>query len=580
MQQAAAGLEQAGTHLAEAERELSRWPVDVVAAVPLLGRSWVAERAVARTARSVVAGAAVLAEDLPTVRAGGGGVDLARLSDVRADLSGPVTQAQSALARLEQTPTGLTPPQVQTGVEQALQALAPAVDALAQARTGLDLVAGLLGDSGPRTVLVLLQNNAELRGAGGYAASFALGRVEQGRLALGPLQDVLAVADPPAEARRVPAPPEYLEDYEALAGNTTVWRSWNMSPDVPDSALVGARIAAALLDVEPDVVVLLDVPAMAALAELGGGDIALPDGSTVAPDELAEALLVDAYAAAGADDEVQDLRRAALQGAATTAVGRLLSGGVPPAEAARTLARLARERHLAVWSARPEEQSALVELGAAGELETPPGGDLSHVSVNNIGGNKLDVYVERDLEVDVVVGPDSAQVVQRVRFTNRAPAGLVPYVAGVEQPGVAVSRVELSLPPTARGLAATVDGEPWVGAVHTGPSRSRLITHLELPRGATSVLQARYTVPLRNGSYRLHLVPQALVDDADLRLSVRPAPGEAFAELSGISPEGAGGEDTRPLSETREVVATLRQEPSPSRWDRFRDWWRSPVTLG
>jgi hypothetical protein len=575
-QGAVTSLRQAERQIEVAEDALARWPVDVVAAVPVLGRSWRAERAVTRTAQEVVAGAAILAEGVPSLRMGGGSLDLGRVAELEAEVARPARRAAAALERLERTSVHLTPPQVASSVEQALVSLTPAVDALASAHTGLDLVSGLLGESGPRSVLVMLQNNAELRGAGGYAASYATGRSENGRLTLAPLRDVVAVADSPYTARRVPAPEEYLEDYEALSGNTTMWRTWNMSPHVPDSALVGARIAGELLGTQPDVVVLLDVPAMTALAGLGDGSVVLPDGSAVGPDELEEALLVDSYASAGEQGEAQVRRRQRLQAAASGAVTRLLTGEVPATDAARTLSELAARRHLAVWSARAQEQRALVRLGLAADLAGGDGVDLSHVSVNNIGGNKLDLYVHRRLEVDVEVGPVDATVVQRVTFTNNAPDGLVRYVAGAEQPGVVVSRVELSLAPEAHDLSASVDGKPWLGALHDGPARRRLISHLELPQGATSVVEVRYSVPVMDGEYRLRVVPQALLDDADLRLSVRAADGEQLADANGAAITAL--RETGQLSATRDVQVGLRREPVGF-WARLSVWWRSPVQL-
>jgi len=574
-----AALHRAQDDVEEAGRALSGWPVDVVAAVPVVGRSWDVERAVTRTAQEVIGGARVLGDRLPTLKAGAGGVDLAALADVRAELEVPVQRSEQALAELRSTSAALTPLQVGEARASALEALAPAVETLGQAHRGLDVVSGLLGEAGPRSLLVMLQNNAELRGAGGYAATFATGRLQDGQVALDPLRDVIAVADPPARARAVAAPPEYVEDFGHLAGNTTQWRSWNMSPHVPDSALVGARVAGRLLDREPDVVVLLDVPAMAALAALGGDRIELPDGSAVTPDELSQALLVDAYAQAGAGGQAQKARRLQLQAAATTAVTQLLAGDIPASEAARTLARLAQGRHLAVWSARASEQSALVELGAAGAVTAPRGGDLAHVSVNNVGSNKLDLYVERELDIDVTVHADRVDVVQRVRFTNEAPGGLVPYVAGTERPGVVVSRVELSVPPAASAVAATIDGRPWAGTVHSGPERQRLATRLELPRGASSELEVRYVLPVEGGSYRLRVVPQALVEDATLTLAVRPAAGERLGRVDGASRSGGVVQERGALTEERDITVSLYEEP-PGRWQRFRTWWNSPVELG
>lgn len=524
VEQARAVLRRAEQELLRAQRELDTWPVDVVTQVPVLGRSLRVERAVARSAMHVVEGASVLAERLPAVQAQGGGVDLAALAAIEHDVASSARGARQALSDLRTTETDLTPRKVRDARRDALAALEPVVTALDRASAGLHLVSGLLGARGDRSVLVMLQNNAELRGTGGYAATFATGRTSAGRLVLDPLRDVVAFADPAERARRVPAPAEYAMDYGPLSGDTTVWRSWNMSPHVPDSAVVGARVAGAVLGHEPDVLVLVDVPAMARLAQLGDG-VVMPDGSTLSPDELSRALLVDAYEDAGEEREAQDRRRVQLQAAATSTFTGLLSGQLPVADVARALADLVAGRHLTAWSARPDEQATLEALGAAGAVQAPPGSDLSHVSVNNLGGNKLDIYVDRTVSVEAVVSPTEAQVVQRVVFRNTAPDDLVRYVAGPHSPGTVFSRVELSLPADAEDVAAVQDGRPWPGRVDAGSARLRLPTRVDIPRGGTSTLEVRYRLPLSDGEYDLRLIPQPLVQDATLSLAVRAVEG-------------------------------------------------------
>jgi hypothetical protein len=260
-------------------------------------------------------------------------------------------------------------------------------------------------------------------------------------------------------------------------------------------------------------------------------------------------------------------------------VTRLLAGQVPLSEAARTLERLAAQRHVALWSADPGEQRALVDLGLAGAVEPPAAGDLFHVSVNNIGSNKLDLYVERDIDVEVLVGTTQATVTQRVRFANDAPEGLVPYVAGFRRPGLLVSRVELSLPPQAGDVAATVDGRPLQGTLAGGGPRQRLATRLEVPRGGSSVVEVRYTVPLAGGEYRLRLVPQALLRAASLQLRISAAEGAQLGRAEGAPLEDGVVQEVGTLSESRDVTVGLREE-TPSRWERLKRWWNSPVELG
>ena len=562
-----------------AHATLRRFPVDIAAALPVVGRSFAAERAVARTAEELLTGAVVATETLSALDAEQGSVDVRVLRQLQTRLEGPSQRASDALLELSSRTTSLTPPPVRRGVERALRTLGPAVHGMQRAVVGLEAAEGLLGGAGPRSVLVALENNAELRGTGGYVASFATGTLDKGRLELGPLRDAVALADPPSSARRVTAPTEFKDDYGPLSGDTTVWRSWNMSPHVPDSAVVGARAAGVLLGREPDVVVLVDVPAMGALARLGGGRVSLPDGTAVSAEELTSALLVDSYADAGADVEAQLGRRAQLQSAATLAVERLLGGDVPVLDAARTLGRLASGRHLKVWSARAEEQRALVAAGIAGAIEAPRGSDLSHISVNNIGANKLDVYVEREVDVDVVVGAQRADVTQRVRFTNRAPAGLVPYVAGVKRPGTVVSRVEMSVPPGAVDVTATLDGRPWPGFARQGESRQRLVTRLALPRAASALLEVRYALPTDAGRYRLRLLPQPLAEDAELRLVVRAASGERLGRVTGAAVSGGLVQERGSWSRSRDISVTL-QRGTVERWsDAVRRFWSSPVTV-
>lgn len=561
----------------EAERYLDRLPVRLVALVPVLGRSFGAERAVTEVTAEVLDAAVLAAEQAPGMAGGAGQLDLSALTRLEQDLSAPVGRARLALVELERTPTGLTPPQVGAGVDDAVEVLSPAVQGLEDALIGLRVGRGLLGGAGSRNLLVGLANNAELRGSGGYVSSVATGRTQGGRLTLDPLRDVVTFADPPARARRVPAPPEYVEDYGPLAGDTTQFRSWNMSPDFPATAVVGARVAGMLLGTEPDVVVLLDVPAMTALAALGEGDLAVGGGRTVSPAELQQSLLVDSYAEAGTDDQAQDARRVQLQAAASVAVGRLLASDVPVLDTVRTLGGLARGRHLSVWSARTQEQADLVELGLAGAVRAAPGEDLLHMAVNNIGANKLDVYVKRAVELEAVVGENAADVVQRLRLSNQAPADLVPYVAGFERPGTMVGLVEVSLPPGADVQSVSRDGATLAPTVRRGADRLRLRTRVELDRGQQTVLEVRYRVPLVDGAYRLRALPQPLAEDATMRLDVRAAPGVRLQRAEGTALAGGAVVEQGPFTDSH--VLSLR--PRPDSWgDRLRQFWYEPVRLG
>jgi hypothetical protein len=542
-----------------------------------------------RTARAVVGAGRTAAQAAEGLRRPDGGLDARAVRDLGALLREDVARAGRELTALRDVRTGLTPPPVPGAVREARSELGGAVAGLRRAAALADLGPGLLGADRPRSVLVALANNAELRGTGGYVSTFATGVLVDGRLELGPFRDVEDVLEPPERARRVPAPPSFVEDYGPYLADTTFWRMWTMTPHGPDAGQVGAEVAGLLLGTRPDVVLVLDVPAVAALAALSGAPVTLPDGTSVPPQELADALLVETYASAGADELEQSRRRAALREAAGASAAALLGADLDLPAAARELGRLARGRHLVVWSADPAEQARLEELGAAGSLRPPvaPGeqpvgrpDDVVGVFVSNLSANKLDPYVRRSVRADVVLGPDAAEVVTTVRLEQTAPADLVPYVAGRTSPGESDLRVELSLPREAQVDSLVVDGAPALGDLRTGPDRTRAFAFTRLGRGQVRELVLRHRVPVQAGRYRLHLVPQALARDAELEVVVRPAEGGRLAlpeEAAGFAPHDDGLRRAGPWS-AQEVVA-LRWERG-SLVDRAVRWLTEPVSLG
>ncbi len=547
-------LDRAQESVEQARHRLFGPSVSVLRWVPVVGRSFDAERAVAQAAHSSLAGVRALADAAPGLRTDGG-VDVRALRSLVEELQPLAAQADQDLADLRLVRTEWTPARVGAAVTEVDRALTPVTEGLERAVAGTDLAAGLLGEDGPRDVLIALGNNAELRGTGGFVSTFATGRLDAGKLTVDPFRDIRDVADLPRAARPVPAPVEYVQDFGPFRADTTLWLEWTMSPDVPDAASVAATVAGELLGVTPDLVLLMDVPALTAIVGLSGQQVRLPDGSMVPGDRLTEALLVDTYAAAGDSFAEQSARRAALGQAAGDTAAAILSGDTEPLPLVRELGRLAAGRHLAVWSADEAEQAELERLGLAGSAD-PDGDDLALVSVNNLGANKLDYYVQREVEVEATVGLDAVEVVQRVRLSNQAPADLVPYVAGTEGPGTLVERVELSVSPQAQVTSFLRDGEPALAELRPGAERSRVHTFIELPRGAATQFELRYTVPIENGRYRLRLLPQALAIDASLALTVSPAAGLTLtrADEPAEGPIGRSG----PWSETEVVDVVVR----------------------
>lgn len=538
-------------------RALMRQPGPrLVELVPVLGRSLRAERATAEAGAAVLAEAGRLLPRLEEVAPSSGAVDVAALQDLQADLAAAARRTEAPVRDLRAADLGLVPGAVESAVRDAQAALGDVPAALRKASDGAGALAGLLGAEKPRTLVVAVMNNAELRGAGGYSSSVAVVRTDRGRVEVGPFQDVNEFEDDAATARRVPAPDDYRLRYGVFLADTTLWKNVLMSPDVTASASVLCEAAKVTPGVPCDGVLLLDVPAVARLTEVAG-PTRLPDGSQLAGDELVRALLVDAYADA---EGAQGGRRAALRASADAAVAGLLAQDLGSVATLRVLADAAAGRHLAVWSAEPAEQEALVRAGLAGDVD-PAGRDVVLFAVNQFSAGKLDYWVRREQELDVEVGGDRAAVTQSVRLSLDMPDDLPPYVRGTRGDRL-TGLGELAVSPGATVRSVLRDGEPVPHEVVRDTGSQRVVVELDVANRSAVTWTVAYEVPLRDGAYAVRLLPQPLAAPGTLRLSVRA--------VDGLALEGGDVERAGPF-ERAETLEIRRDEPS---------WWERRVELG
>ena len=576
-----ARLRDAATGLRRAEGRLSAPGPLVVSRLPLIGRTPRAALVTSRAALAAVeAGRRVLdvTTDGPPLVADGR-LDAAALGDVATTLRRAAGDLRAPVRDLRALKTGLTPSVISNGVYDAREQLDGLPASLAEAGDALEALAQITGRDGPQRLLIVLENNAELRGTGGLVSVFAEATATDGRLQVDRFRDVEDVAERAERARRVPSPPDYQGLWGRYLADTTLWKNTNMSPDIPTSSAVLAEVARASLGRKPDAIVWLDVPAVAEI--IGATSPArLPDGTVLTEESTVSALLSEAYLDVGDNPKDQAVRRARLRAAADSVTDRLLRGSPDASRLSVALASAARGRHLALWSADEGRQQALRAAGLAGEVAAD-NGDLMSAVVQNFGGgdrqgNKLDFYARRSVKVDVRLTRTTAEVTQELVLRNTAPnAGLPAYVAGGATPGVSNNFLTFAVPERAKVLAFTRGGQPVSTA--TAPERDhRVLTDaVSLPAGTSVTWQVRYSLPLEDATYDLHLVPQPLAFDADLDVRVRPARGTVLRDDHGRP----GEVRLTGAFEDRETVSVRVERPSwPRRVvDRVKRFWNEPV---
>ncbi|HWG92633.1 MAG TPA: DUF4012 domain-containing protein [Mycobacteriales bacterium] len=581
-----AGLAAAEGRLRTASGRLAGPAPALTARLPLVGRT---PEALRRTSEAVLAGVVGGRAVLETALDGrplvsDGRLDLDRLAEVADRLRGSADLLEGPAARLAGAPSTLVPGEVADGTRSAQERLVGLPADLREAAAAVDALRGLAGADGPRRLLVVLQNNAELRATGGLVSVFAEAELDDGVLRLGGFRDVEEVADLAPQARPVPAPEDYERLFGPLLAATTLWKNTNTDPHVPTSSAVLARVAEATTGTRPDAVLWLDVRAVAAVLDATSPAV-LPDGTELTAANAVEVLLSGAYEGVADDLAEQDARRARLRAAADAVVSRLLTGTPDVPRLARSLGDAAAGRHLALWSADPGAQAAWEAAGLAGAAAPAAGHDVATVALHNAGagddlGTKLDYYARRAVAVRVRLDDDEAVVEQEVVLRNEAPAeGLSRYVAGGVSPGTLNELAWFAVPAGAQDLALERSGQRLVATALPWHGAALVPDAVSLPAGTSTTWVLRYRVPLEDGRYRLTAVPQPLAVDATLALDVTGPDG---ADLVDARTGAPWARDPGPVAFDRTVEVDVVLE-RPGVLERaaqaVRRFWSEPVQL-
>jgi len=288
------------------------------------------------------------------------------------------------------------------------------------------LAPSMMGADGPRTYFMGFQTNAEARGTGGLLGGYGILRFDNGV----PTVETLAPNYDLSEALApIDLGLEYDEQY-GYAQPFTDFRNSNMSPHFPYAAQIWKAMWADESGMEVDGVIAIDPVALSYI--LGAvGAVEMPDGEIVSKDNVVELTESTAYARYSAVQRVE--RKQYLQDIASAVVTKMTGQVKSPRRLLDALGRAVNERRIAVWSARPEEQALLEETPLAHVIPDDPA-PYAGVVVNNLGGNKLDYYLDTEIEyaADDCHSDTRASTVT-VKLTNTAVADELPdYVAGTE----------------------------------------------------------------------------------------------------------------------------------------------------
>ena len=385
-----------------------------------------------------------------------------------------------------------------------------------------NIAPSMLGADGPRTYFMAFQTNAEARGTGGLLGGFGLVRFDDGK----PSVDELG---PNSELNKTFTPidlgPEYEEQY-GYTRPTTDFRNSNQSAHFPYAAQIWKSMWKQQSGMDVDGVIALDPIALSYI--LGAtGPVTMPEGEVITKDNVVELTESTAYIRYPDD---QAARKAYLQSIAIEVVKKLTGPLKSPQEVLRALGHGVSEHRVSVWSSSPDIQKQLEETPLANTIPDDRAPYAQFV-VNNLGGNKMDYYLTRQIEYKAAActaGTRKSTATIKLTNTLKDPSGLPDYVAGKMGffPGLAssvprgsmISSVRLLTTTGAQVVSVHVNGQPVQVIGSTERGHPSFEATMAIPPGETATLTFELTEPSEPGEARVPV--QALMDDVSPEVSV------------------------------------------------------------
>lgn len=400
---------------------------------------------------------------------------------------------------------------------------------------GLTLLQQLVGAERPTRHLIAVANSAEMRGTGGMVLNYG---VLEGRDGTVDLVDFGRVGDLPI---RVPVEPDVVDLPEDVRRRwdgfavTQEWRNATVMADFTSAAPVLEAMYQRATGYPVDGVIQVDPRALASLLAVVG-PVDVPEIGTVTSTNVEAFVLHEAYRRFPGVEERSDV----LGDVAEATFRRLVDGDFPSvSDLAGAIVDAVDGRHLIAHSGDVDAQEAVRWFGAAGELPPADALDAVHVTVQNVGGNKLDWYLDTAVRVS---GRRPATSIGRLRvevdLRNGAPVGETAprYIFGPNDGSGAAGTyrgvVSVYLP-AGTALAAAAGGPFRVApTMQTEGGRPVVSAWVDVPAGGTRTIGLDLALaPAGRGTYRMVLVPSPRVRPTTASIDVETEAGARRAEV-------------------------------------------------
>jgi len=436
-------------------------------AVPFLGPNLTAVRQLAEVVENVSEDAIMplvsLAGnlDLAGFRPVDGSVELDPLVQAQPVMAGVNEALIEASAKVAAVDTSHTLAQVRSATQQLAAVTETTASSVESVNRAVQLLPGMLGADGPRSYLLMFQNNAEVRATGGLPGAFAEIATDNGQIHITRQAPAAGIAfkepvlDLPVETRGI-----YTDLVGTFMGDVT------LTPQFPITGALTREMWKRTYGTEVDGVISLDPVALSYLLR-ATGPITLATGEVLTSENAVRLLLTDVYA----NNERPADQDAFFTSAAAAVFAALLSGQADPTALISALGQAGDEHRILIWSALEGDQKLLGGTTLAGGL---PVSDASAerigVYFNDATGAKMNTYLDTRIDLGEVTCRSDKRPYYAVdvTLTNTAPldaaTSLPKSVTGPGTYGVVQGNIKTIIlvygPPDSQNLGVTRREEP------------------------------------------------------------------------------------------------------------------------
>lgn len=490
-----------------------------------------------------------------------------RTEEIFAELDPSMTAIEERLEQIRekrsQVAGAALPPALVSAVREMDQDL-DELDELGETYDDLSaFLPAFLGFNGPRTYLVLAQNNAELLPTGGLISVYGVITIQDGRIQEKFFEDAVSYG-----GRWLERSDTYIEPPAPLKHYLLKDFGWNLavsnwSPHFPTAAQDAERFFRLAGGRAVDGVIAINVHTIEELLRVTGPITVEPYGVTVIAENALDT--IEEHTRTAQEPEAD--RKAFVGVLAEELLSRLMHARpeqwTPLVEA---LQRLRDGRQLLFFSHDEEMQTLAHRQGLDGSLETPNGDYLMLVDAS-VNSTKLNIALEQRIDLTVRIDAlGNAQHQVTISYRNNLPAwskGRDPLlVRRLMLGGLYGGYVRLLAPHSSLLESVTLAGRE-VGPEEIGTERDKAVfgRFFALASGQETQLGFLYTTSgiarFEDGLlvYRLHLQKQPGTGAVPLSISLILPDGATlrYAELDGSPVEPLTPIETD-LSEDRELI--------------------------